>query len=192
MPRDPILLTPGPLTTSERTKQAMLRDWGSRDGSFIELTARLRRRLTALAEAETEHVCVPIAGSGTVAGEAMPGTEGPRDSRALVLVNGAYGRRIANILIHAGRHCEVLTGAENQPLDSAAATARLDADSSINYVVMVHCETTSGVLNPLQEIAEVVSQRGRRLLVDAMSSFGAIPINASQIAFDGLAASANK
>ena len=73
MPRDPILLTPGPLTTSERTKQAMLHDWGSRDGSFIELTARLRRRLTALAEAEAEHVCVPIAGSGTFAVEAMLG-----------------------------------------------------------------------------------------------------------------------
>ena len=192
MPRDPILLTPGPLTTSERTKQAMLHDWGSRDGSFIELTARLRRRLTALAEAEAEHVCVPIAGSGTFAIEAMLGTLVPRDSRALVLVNGAYGRRIANILSHTGRRCEVLTGSENQPLDGAAAAARLDADNSINDVVMVHCETTSGVLNPLDEIAEIVSQRGKRLLVDAMSSFGAIPINASQIAFDGLAASANK
>ena len=192
MPRDPILLTPGPLTTSERTKQAMLHDWGSRDGSFIELTARLRRRLTALAEAEAEHVCVPIAGSGTFAIEAMLGTLVPRDSRVLVLANGAYGRRIANILIHAGRRCEVLTGSENQPLDSAAAAARLDADNSINDVVMVHCETTSGVLNPLDEIAEIVSQRGKRLLVDAMSSFGAIPINANQIAFDGLAASANK
>ena len=192
MPRDPILLTPGPLTTSERTKQAMLHDWGSRDGSFIELTARLRRRLTALAEAEAEHVCVPIAGSGTFAIEAMLGTLVPRDSRVLVLANGAYGRRIANILIHAGRRCEVLTGSENQPLDSAAAAARLDADNSINDVVMVHCETTSGVLNPLDEIAEIVSQRGKRLLVDAMSSFGAIPIDANQIAFDGLAASANK
>lgn len=192
MPRDPILLTPGPLTTSARTKQAMLRDWGSRDGSFIDLTARLRRRLTALAEAEAEHVCVPIAGSGTFAVEAMLGTLVPRDGRALVLVNGAYGRRIAAILSHAGRHCETLTGAENQPLDSAAAAARLDADSTISDVVMVHCETTSGVLNPLQEIAEVVSQRGRRLLVDAMSSFGAIPINAKQTPFDGLAASANK
>jgi 2-aminoethylphosphonate-pyruvate transaminase len=170
----------------------MLHDWGSRDGSFIELTARLRRRLTALAEAEAEHVCVPIAGSGTFAIEAMLGTLVPRDSRVLVLANGAYGRRIANILIHAGRRCEVLTGSENQPLDSAAAAARLDADNSINDVVMVHCETTSGVLNPLDEIAEIVSQRGKRLLVDAMSSFGAIPIDANQIAFDGLAASANK
>ena len=192
MPSDPILLTPGPLTTSARTKEAMLRDWGSRDEHFIELPARLRRRLSALAEAEAEHVCVPIAGSGTAAVEAMLGTMVASDDHALVLVNGAYGRRIADILGVAGRPCEVLEGVEDQPLDVAAAAARLDANSRITDVVMVHCETTSGVLNPLNEIAEEVSRRGKRLLVDAMSSFGAIPIDARRIAFDGLAASANK
>ena len=190
--RDPILLTPGPLTTSARTKQAMLHDWGSRDSAFIELTARIRQRLAALAEAEAEHVCVPIAGSGTAAVEAMLGTLVPRDGRALVLVNGAYGRRMVDILALAGRPCEVLEGAENQPLDAAAAAARLDSDSRIGDVIMVHCETTSGVLNPLEEIADAAARRGKRLLVDAMSSFGAIPIDARRIAFDGLAASANK
>ncbi|MBT7293332.1 MAG: 2-aminoethylphosphonate--pyruvate transaminase, partial [Rhodospirillaceae bacterium] len=91
--KEPLLLTPGPLTTSRETKQAMLRDWGSRDGAFIELTARLRQRLTALARAEADHVCVPLPGSGTSAVEAMLGTLLPRDGRTLVLVNGAYGRR---------------------------------------------------------------------------------------------------
>ncbi len=190
--REPLLLTPGPLTTSARTKEAMLHDWGSRDSAFIELTARLRRRLAALAEAEADHVCVPLPGSGTSAVEAMLGTLVPRDGRALVLVNGAYGRRMAEILTLAGRQHETLEGAENRPLDAAAAAARLDSDSRIGDVVMVHCETTSGVLNPLEEIADAVARRGKRLLVDAMSSFGAIPIDARRIAFDGLVASANK
>ncbi len=188
----PLLLTPGPLNTSERTKQAMLHDWGSRDGGFIELTARLNRRLTALARAEETHVCVPLSGSGTTAVEAMLGTLVPREGRALVLENGAYGRRMCNILARAGRNFDFLESPENEPLDPAAAAARMDADNRISDVVMVHCETTSGVLNPLAEISEETTRRGKRLLVDAMSSFGAIPIDARQIIFDGLAASANK
>lgn len=188
----PLLLTPGPLTTSAQTKQAMQRDWGSRDAAFIELTARLRRRLTALAEAESEHVCVPLPGSGTSAVEAMLGTMVPRDGRALVMVNGAYGRRIVEILALTERAFEVIEGAENLPLDANALTQRLDTDGRISDVILVHCETTSGVLNPLEEIAAIVAERDKRLLVDAMSSFGAIPIDAKQTAFDGLAASANK
>ncbi len=190
--KDPLLLTPGPLTTSRETKQAMLRDWGSRDGAFIELTARLRQRLTALARAEADHVCVPLPGSGTSAVEAMLGTLLPRDGRTLVLVNGAYGRRIGEILKISGRDFDIAEGLENLPLDGEEAARRMDADSRISDVVMVHCETTSGVLNPLENIAEAVARRGKRLLIDAMSSFGAIPIDAGRTAFDGLAASANK
>ncbi len=188
----PLLLTPGPLTTSARTKQSMQHDWGSRDRAFIELTARLNRRLAALAEAGDSHVCVPLSGSGSAAVEAMLGTLVPRDGRALVLANGAYGRRIVDMLSRAGRDFDLLESPENAPLDPAAAAARLDAAPAVTDVVMVHCETTSGVLNPLAEISEQVTRRGKRLLVDAMSSFGAIPIDARRIAFDGLATSANK
>jgi len=190
--KNPLLLTPGPLTTSTRTKQAMQNDWGSRDGEFIKLTARLNRRLTALAQAEESHVCVPLSGSGTAAVEAMLGTMVPREGRALVLGNGAYGRRMGDILARAGREYDFLESPENEPLNPAAAAARMDADNHISDIVMVHCETTSGVLNPLAEISEEAKRRGKRLLVDAMSSFGAIPIDARQIMFDGLAASSNK
>jgi 2-aminoethylphosphonate-pyruvate transaminase len=115
-----------------------------------------------------------------------------RDGRTLVLVNGAYGRRIGEILKLMERPFELIESAENLPLDAEAAARHLDADSRLSDVVMVHCETTSGVLNPLEDIADAVARRGKRLLVDAMSSFGAIPIDARQIAFEGLAASANK
>ena len=190
--KNPLLLTPGPLTTSARTKQAMQHDWGSRDGKFIELTARLNRRLTALAQAEESHVCVPLSGSGTAAVEAMLGTLVPRDGRVLVLENGAYGRRMGDILTRAARDYDVLESPENQPLNPESVATRIDADNRISDIVMVHCETTSGVLNPLAEISKEVTRRDKRLLVDAMSSFGAIPIDAQQIVFDGLAASANK
>lgn len=190
--KDPLLLTPGPLTTSARTKQSMQHDWGSRDSSFVELTARLNRRLVALAEAKNSHVCVPLSGSGTAAVESMLGTLVPREGCALVLVNGAYGRRIGAILARAGRAFDMLESSENEPLDPNAVAARLDSDQRITDIVMVHCETTSGVLNPLAEISAEAARRNKRLLVDAMSSFGAIPIDARQITFDGLAASSNK
>ncbi len=94
--REPILLTPGPLTTSTETKRAMLRDWGSRDPAFIELNRRVRARLLALAGAEASHVCVPVQGSGTFAVEATIGTLLPRDGRLLVLVNGPGVSRIGS------------------------------------------------------------------------------------------------
>ena len=101
--REPLLLTPGPLTTSRETKAAMLRDWGSRNADFIALNARVRNRLVAIAGAEGTHVCVPVQGSGTFAVEATVGTLLPRDGKMLVLVNGAYGHRIARICEIMGR-----------------------------------------------------------------------------------------
>jgi 2-aminoethylphosphonate-pyruvate transaminase len=101
--REPYLLTPGPLTTSITTKSAMLRDWGSWDSDFNELTAGICRRLLAVAHAEDTHVCVPLQGSGTYAVEAALATLLPWNGKALVLMNGAYGQRMARILEYIGR-----------------------------------------------------------------------------------------
>ncbi len=101
--REPLLLTPGPLTTSRTTREAMLRDWGSRDTDFIALNARVRDRLVDIAGARGSHVCVPVQGSGTFAIEATVGTLLPRDGKMLVLVNGAYGKRIMRICQMIGR-----------------------------------------------------------------------------------------
>jgi 2-aminoethylphosphonate-pyruvate transaminase len=193
MSRDePFLLTPGPLTTEAATKRAMLRDWGSRDGAFIALNARIRARLVALAGGEGSHVAVPIQGSGTFAVEAMLGTFVPREGRLLVLVNGAYGQRIARIAKVIGRDAVVYETAEDVPPDPARVDALLAGDEAITHVAIVHCETTSGILNPLEAVAEIVAKHGRRLLVDAMSAFGALPLDARRLPFDALAASANK
>jgi len=190
--KEPLLLTPGPLTTSPETKAAMGRDWGSRDVDFIALNARIRARLLEIAGAQETHVCVPVQGSGTFAVEATVGTLLPRDGKMLVLVNGAYGRRIMKICEILGRAAEAIETPENVPNDLDALAAALDADPAITHVAAIHCETTSGLLNPIEEIAAIVAHRGRRLIIDAMSAFGALALDAREVPFEALVASSNK
>lgn len=191
--REPILLTPGPLTTSATVKQAMLRDWGSRDAAFIALNRRIRERLLALAQAADSHVCVPVQGSGTFAVEATIGTLVPPGAgRLLVLVNGAYGRRMVRIAEVIGLAVTSLSWPEDEAVDAQALDQALAADPAITHVAVVHCETTSGILNPLQDVADICARHQRSLLIDAMSSFGALPIDARQTPFAAVMASANK
>lgn len=189
---DPWLLTPGPLTTSPSVKEAMLHDYGSRDLHFIEVNRRVREKLVEVAGGTGTHVAVPLQGSGTFAVEAMIGTFVPREGKLLVLINGAYGKRIQKICQVTGRAHEVLEWAEDQPVDCAALAQALASDGGISHVAAVHCETTSGILNPIEEIGRVVASAGRRLLIDSMSAFGALAITAESVAFDALAASSNK
>jgi 2-aminoethylphosphonate-pyruvate transaminase len=190
--RDPILLTPGPLTTSLATKTAMLRDWGSWDASFNAVTARVRDRLTAIINGRESHVCVPMQGSGTFSVEGTVNTLVPRDGHVLVLINGAYGKRLAKLTEMMGRKLSTFETADDVPTTAADVARALDADASITHVGLIHCETSTGILNPLPEIADVVARRGRSLIVDAMSSFGAIPIDAKSIPFDALVAASGK
>jgi 2-aminoethylphosphonate-pyruvate transaminase len=190
--RDPILLTPGPLTTTLTTKSAMLRDWGSWDASFNAVTARVRERLTAIINGRETHVCVPMQGSGTFSVEGAVNTLVPRDGHVLVLINGAYGKRLARLTEMMGRRLSVFETADDVPTTAADVARALDADASITHVGLIHCETSTGILNPLPEIADVVAKRGRSLIVDAMSSFGAIPIDAKKIPFDALIAASGK
>jgi len=190
--RDPWLLTPGPLTTSAATKEAMLHDWGSRDEDFIATNRRVRDRLLAIASAQASHVCVPLQGSGTFVVEATLGTLIPRDGKALVLINGAYGQRMARMLEYMNRATVILESAEDTPPEPDDVDGILGGDGEITHVVCVHCETTSGILNPVREIAEVAAVHERGLIIDAMSAFGAIPLNAHEIHFDAVMASSNK
>ena len=188
----PILLTPGPLATSAEVKAAMSRDWGSRDADFIAMTARIRERLVSLAGGEGTHTCVPLQGSGTFAIEATIGTLVPRDGKALVLVNGAYGRRMVHILERMGRAVTTLEAPEDATQPVAGLDAALFGDGTISHVLAVHCETTSGILNGIDAVAAAVAAHGRGLVIDAMSSFGAIPISARDTPFDALVAASGK
>lgn len=170
----------------------MGRDWGSRDSDFIALSEGVRARLAALAGVAESHVAVPMPGSGTFAVEAAVQTLVPRTGKLLVLVNGAYGRRVVAMARRLGLAHAVLDVPEHQAVPPHAVAAQLAADPAITDVLMVHCETTSGLLNPLDEIAACVGAAGRRLLVDAMSSFGAVPVNGARTPFTALVGSANK
>jgi 2-aminoethylphosphonate-pyruvate transaminase len=190
---EPYLLTPGPLTTSLEVKQAMLRDWGSWDGDFRAMTAELRRRLVAMAgDTDGALACVPMQGSGTFAVEAMLGSFVPRDGKALVLINGAYGQRIAQTLDYLGRAYAAIDKGDYMPPRGPEVAAALEADPAITHVILAHCETSSGILNPVEEISEVTCAHGRRLLIDSMSAFGALPLDARQIRFEAVVSSANK
>ncbi|MDM8165199.1 2-aminoethylphosphonate--pyruvate transaminase [Roseovarius sp.] len=190
---EPYLLTPGPLTTSAAVKQAMLRDWGSWDGDFRAMTAEMRKRLVAMLGTGGDACdCVPMQGSGTFAVEAMLGSLVPRDGKALVLANGAYGKRSAEVLRYLGRDVEVLDKGDYLPPRGAEVAGILARDPAITHVVAVHCETSSGILNPVEEIAEAVASAGRRLLIDSMSAFGAIDLPPETVPCDALVSSANK
>ena len=192
MDRDRILLTPGPLTTTLRTKLAMLKDWGSWDADFIAVTASVRRSLLAIIHGQDSHVVVPLQGSGTFSVEAAIATLVPHDGHVLVLDNGAYCKRAARITSLMGRRCSTMSFDEASPVDPQALAQRLQEDASITHVVLIHCETGAGVLNPLQAVADVCAQFDRGLIVDAMSSFAALEIDARKTRFDALVAASGK
>ncbi|MCV6601350.1 MAG: 2-aminoethylphosphonate--pyruvate transaminase [Cohaesibacter sp.] len=190
---EPYLLTPGPLTTSYAVKEAMLRDWGSWDGDFRAMTAELRTRLLALLGPGSDAFdCVPMQGSGTFAVEAMLASFIPRDGKALVLANGAYGMRSVQTLEYLGRDHVVLNKGDYLPPRGDEVAKFLAEDPAITHVVAIHCETSSGILNPVEEISEAVYGAGRKLLIDSMSAFGAIPLEVEQVRYEAMVSSANK
>ena len=192
MDRDRILLTPGPLTTTLRTKLAMLKDWGSWDADFNAVTAQLRSRLLDIVNGQATHVVVPLQGSGTFSVEAAVASVVPKGGHVLVPDNGAYCKRAAKLSQMMGRKVTVMACAEDAPVSAAEVESRLNADASITHVILIHCETGTGVENPLAEVAAVCERRGVGLIVDAMSSFAALPIDASTIRFDALVAASGK
>ena len=189
---DPYLLTPGPLTTSATVKEAMLHDYGSRDSYFIELNQRVLSSLVDMVNGRDTHVTVPLQGSGTFVVEAMIGNFVPRDGKLLICINGAYGHRIAKMCDYYGRQYQIQESNEDVPIDVALLDETLTQDSSITHVAAVFCETTSGILNPLKAIADVVEKHNRGFLIDAMSAFGALPVDSTELKFDAVVASSNK
>lgn len=191
---DKLLFTPGPLTTSMSVKQAMLRDLGSRDAEFIATVRRVRSRLLAVAGLSRQdgYEAVLLQGSGTYGIEAVLTCAVPPGGKWLVVANGAYGERMVKILkIHQIEHA-VIRAPENQPADPAAVDAALAADPAITAVAVVHCETTTGLMNPVEQIGRVVHQHGRTFFVDSMSAFGAIEIDFRTAHIDFLVSSSNK
>ena len=190
---EPYLLTPGPLTTAYEVKEAMLKDWGSWDEDFRDLTKKLRKNLLSLlGPRKNLYDCVPIQGSGTFAVESMLGTFIPKDGKLLVLANGAYGLRAAQTMDYLNRDYHLLDKGDYLPPRGSEVAGILENDKAITHVLVIHCETSSGILNPLEEIGAVVKSAGRKLLIDSMSAFGAVPVDPEKIDFEAMVSSANK
>jgi 2-aminoethylphosphonate-pyruvate transaminase len=171
----------------------MLRDLGSRDFEFIELVSDIRTRLLEIGQVQKgDYEAVLIQGSGTFAIEAVVGSVIPPDGKLLVIVNGAYGRRILQMAKVLKIETLELAYPEDSLPDLAEIEAVLDKDKAITTVAAIHCETTTGIINPVREIGELVKRAGRIFLVDAMSSFGAVPIHLAECGIDYLVSSANK
>ena len=189
----PYLLTPGPLTTSRTVKLAMLADWGSRDVEFRKIVGNIRKRILRLANCDSSYECVIMQGSGTFAIEAALGSLCPDKRRkTLVVANGAYGDRAAQILERIGRpYLKIDKGDSAVPSVDEVVTM-LDADKAISHVWMVHCETTSGIVNPIQEIGQAVKLHDKVFMLDAMSSFGALPLDMVDLKLDVMVSSSNK
>jgi 2-aminoethylphosphonate-pyruvate transaminase len=189
---EPILLTPGPLTTSPATRQAMLRDWGSWDAAFNQMTQSVCADLVAIANGGQDYVCVPLQGSGTFSVEAALGTLVPRQGCVLVPNNGAYCARIIRILQRLAIDYVELALDDDEPVSVAAIEDAFNQNSRITHVAQVHLETSAGLLNPLDDIAALCKRHGKSLIVDAMSSFGALPIDLSRGGIDALISASGK
>lgn len=189
---DPWLLTPGPITTSLTVKEAMLHDYGSRDTNFMRINRAVLNHLLALVNGTKTHVAVPLQGPGTFILEAMVQTLVSDQDYVLILSNGAYGRRMAKICDKIARRYLMIEIPENEPVHIDLLRSCLSDHPEITHVSVVYCETTTGILNPIQEIAQLVAQAKRKLLIDAISAFGALPLDTKTIPFDAAAVSSNK
>lgn len=193
MPDNPyLLLTPGPLSTSKGVKATMLRDWCTWDDDYNGIVRAIREKLTALATAAPGYTSVLMQGSGTFSVEAVIGTALPQDGKLLVMANGAYGNRIATIARYQRIPHTVMDLGETGRPDPAILRDTLDRSPEISHVAVVHCETTTGMLNPVEALGKVVKAAGRVYIVDAMSSFGGIPMDQAEVGADFLISSANK
>ena len=190
--KDKALFTPGPLTTSATVKQAMLRDLGSRDTEFIAVIKDVRQRLVRLGANSDKFTAVLIQGSGTFGIEATLSSVIPPDGKLLILINGAYGHRMHKIADIHRIHCQTLIFPEDSQPDASALESALKNDPAISHVAVVHCETTTGIMNPIEVYGEIVKRYRRTYIVDAMSSFGAYPVDLKACGIDYLISSSNK
>lgn len=189
-----ILLTPGPLTTSQTVKEAMLTDWCTWDEAYnLHIVEEIRKSLVSLATQHTgDYTSILLQGSGTYCVEAVIGSVIKPGDKLLILSNGAYGDRMGNIAEYHGISYDMLAFDETEQVSVSYVDDYLSHNAEITHVAVVHCETTTGVLNPLKEIAHLVKMHGKKLIVDAMSSFGGVPLDVHELGIDFLISSANK
>lgn len=191
-----LLLTPGPLTTTRTVREAMLQDWCTWDDDYnLDIVQVIRSSLVKIAAPnadENRYTATLMQGSGTASVEATIGSVIPKKGKLLVINNGAYGARMAEIADYLNIECSVIELDELTAPNASMLDEALVRDASISHVAMVHCETTTGMLNPIKRICQTVKKHGKVMILDAMSSFGGIPIDMEELGIDFMISSANK
>lgn len=187
-----LLLTPGPLTTTRSVRQAMLRDFSTWDVDYNQIVNSVRESVTRLVSSGSDFTSVLMQGSGTFGVESIIGSVVPPDGKIAIINNGAYGKRMVEISERLRIPTVELAFNETETPDLDLIRKALDSDNSISHVAVVHCETTTGMLNPIEAIGEIVASAGKSYIVDAMSSLGGIPIEMDTCKADYLISSANK
>jgi len=198
-PQQKLLFTPGPLLVTDAVKQAMQIDYGSRDTYFMETVSKIRQGVVDIAgisssEEKAKWTCVPMQGSGTMGVEAAISTCAPRKNpKALVVCNGAYGIRHTNICRRLGIETSTFEFAEGAQLDLQKFEDAIKNTKDLTTFVTVHSETSTGVINPIEDMTPIVKRHhpNATVIVDAMSSFGGFPIETDKVA-DVLVSSFNK
>lgn len=187
------LLTPGPLTTTATVKNEMLEDRCTWDDEYKDVTQKIRKQLLDVAQAnETEYTSILMQGSGSFVVESVLTTAIGGNDKVLIVTNGAYGERIVEMAEVLQLHYVIYDVPYNEQPSSLEVQTFLQNDSTITHVAIVHCETTTGMLNPIAEIGQVVKAFGKTYIVDAMSSFGGVPMDIPSLQIDYLISSANK
>ncbi|WP_325529829.1 2-aminoethylphosphonate--pyruvate transaminase [Sporomusa sp.] len=187
------LLTPGPLTTSSAVKEEMLFDRCTWDDEYKQITQKIRKQLLEIAAVSPEeYTSVLLQGSGSFGVEAVLTTAIKPKDKCLILTNGAYGERIVIMAACLGLQHAVHSVQYDKAPAAADIRKIVENDQAITHIVMVHCETTTGIVNPIEDIAAIAKEYGKSLIIDAMSSFGGIEINVQQLGIDYLISSANK
>ncbi|WP_418697327.1 2-aminoethylphosphonate--pyruvate transaminase [Bacteroides sp.] len=192
--RNYLLLTPGPLSTTQTVREAMLQDWCTWDKDYNEgIVTPIRQGLLELAKVDdTEYTTILLQGSGTYCVEATLGATVKSTDKLLIIANGAYGKRMATIADYYKLNYELVSYHETEPITPEVVKLALETRKGITHFAMVHCETTTGILNQLEEVSQVVKEYPVTFIVDAMSSFGGIPIDVRAFGIDFLISSANK
>ena len=189
-----LLLTPGPLTTSDSVKETMMTDWCTWDEDYnLHIVQELRKELLGIAtKTPEEYTTVLLQGSGTYCVEAVIGATIGKNNKLLICSNGAYGDRMGNIAEYYHLDYDMLAFEETEQVSVEYVDDYLSNNSDITHVAFVHCETTTGILNPIKELSHVVKMHGKKLIVDCMSSFGGIPLDVHELGIDFLISSSNK
>jgi len=190
--KDKILFTPGPLTTSRTVKQAMLRDLGSRDHTFIEVIKEIRKKLLTVSGADSSYASILMQGSGTFSIEAVISSTVPPEGKLLIIINGAYGKRMAEIAAAHRIATIIAEGPENSTPDLEAVEQALKNNPEVSMLAVIHCETTTGIVNPVKEIGALCKKYGKRYFVDSMSILGAVDIDLAACNIDYIVSSSNK